>query len=186
MKTETITKSFITLLLFTLFYVNASSQALPCNCPVPPKRPERYPYNEIGISAGALYSSDHKEWGATAHIHYFRAISPYSSWSLGGGVEHAQLDGSHWTFAAGIKYELFDHFSFSVLPGVKFLNHDYSDNNNMTGNTEPEKKTLFSLHFEVVYDLFHWERFHLGPAIDYAWAKNHSHFMVGIHGAFSF
>ena len=180
MKTETVTKSFTTLLLFTLFYVNASAQALPCNCPVPPKHPERYPYNEIGISAGALYSPDHKEWGETVHIDYFRAISPYSSWSFGGGVEYARLDGSHWTFAAGVKYEPFDHFSFSVLPGIKFLNHGNSD------NAESGKNTLFSLHFEVVYELFRWEKFHLGPAIDYSWAKNHSHSMLGIHGAFSF
>ena len=165
-------KSFI-LLLFGIFYINASSQQ-PCNCPSIPNRYEPYLPNEIGISAGALYSPDHKEWGRAAHIHYFRAIYSRSRWSLGGSIEQAWLDGSHWTFAAGIKYQI-DHFSLSVLPGVKFLNHDYSD-----------KETLFSLHTEFVYNLFHWQKFHLGPAIDYAWANNHSHVMFGIHGAFSF
>ena len=167
-------KSFASILLFGFFYINAGAQQ-PCNCPTPPQRLELHPRNEIGISAGALYSPDHKEWGQTAHIHYFRTISRRSHWSLGGLVEQAWLDGSHFTFAAGAKYQPFDRFSLSVLPGVKLLNHDYSD-----------KQTLFSLHLEAVYDLFNWEKFHLGPAVDYAWAKNHTHFMIGIHGAFSF
>ena len=166
-------KSFVTILLLTLFYINASAQQ-PCNCPTPMQHYVPQLRNEIGISAGALYSPDHKEWGQTAHIHYFRSISYRSNWSLGGLVEQAWLDGTHLTFAAGVKYKL-DHFDFSLLPGVKFLNHDYSD-----------KKTLFSLHFEAVYDLFHWGKLHLGPAVDYAWAKNHTHFMIGIHGAFGF
>ena len=164
-------KKFIAI-LFALSYMNLNAQQ-PCNCPTPPKYHERHSRNEVGISAGALYSPDHKEWGQTAHIHYFRTISYYSHWSLGGSVEQAWLDGSHWTFAAGAKFQPFDHFSLSVLPGIKL----FSDNNT---------KTLFSLHFEAVYDLFHWDKFHLGPAIDYAWAKNHTHFMLGIHGAFSF
>ena len=173
-------KIFIVLLLFNFFYISASSQVQPCNCPSIPERYKPASRNEIGISAGALYSLNHKEWGKSVHIHYFRTISRNSHWSLGGGVEQAWLNGSHWTFAAGIKYELFERFSLSVLPGVKFLNHDYSD------NIEPEKKRLFSLHAEAVYDLFNLGKIHLGPAVDYAWAKNHSHFMFGIHGAFSF
>jgi hypothetical protein len=166
-------KSFVAVLLFGLFYINASAQQ-PCNCPTPMKHYQPHSRNEIGISAGALYSPDHEEWGTTAHIHYFRTLSRGSNWSLGGLVEQAWLDGVHWTFAAGVKFEPFDHFSLSLLPGVKLLNHD------------SDKKTLFSLHFEAVYDLFHWKKFHLGPAIDYAYAKNHNHFMIGIHGAFSF
>ena len=172
-------KVFIVLLLFSFFYISASSQVQPCNCPTIPTRYERYSPNEIGLSAGALYSPNHKEWGMSAHIHYFRTIF-HSSWSLGGSVEQAWLDGSHWTFAAGVKYEL-DHFSFGVLPGVMFLNHNASE-----GSTEPDKKFLFSIHTEIVYELIHLGKFHLGPAVDYAWAKNHSHFMFGIHGAISF
>ena len=167
-------KSFIILLLFSFFYIDASAQQA-CDCPTFPSRYTPHLSNEIGISAGALYSPDHKEWGVSTHIHYFRAVSNRSRWSLGGAVEQAWLDGSHWTFAAGVKYSLFEHFSLSVMPGVMLLNHDYSD-----------KKTLFSLHTEVVYDLFSWRNFHLGPAIDYSWTKNHSHIMFGIHGGFDF
>jgi len=166
-------KTFIILLSFSFFYIDARAQQA-CDCPTFPSRYTPHLRNEIGISAGALYSPNHEEWGTAAHIHYFRTVSDRSRWSLGGSVEQAFIDGSHWTFAAGVKYQI-DHFGLSLMPGVKFLNHDHSSN-----------ETLFSLHAEIVYDLFHWKRFHLGPAIDYAWAKNHSHFMLGIHGAFSF
>lgn len=34
--------------------------------------------NEIGMSTGALYATDHKEWGAGLHIHYFRTLGNHS------------------------------------------------------------------------------------------------------------
>ena len=179
-------KSFITLLLFSLFCISTNAQMQPCDCPIFPNRYEPHFRNEIGISTGALYSPDYKKWGATAHIHYFRTISHRNPWSLGGFVEQAWLDGTHWTFAAGVKYQLFDHFCLSVLPGVKLLNYDYSNNHSTIENSKADKKKLFLLHFEVVYDLFHWGKIHFGPAVDYTWAKNHSHFMFGIHGAIPF
>ena len=140
--------------------------------------------NEIGISTGALYSPNHYEWGTSTHVHYFRTLSLHSHWSLGGGVEQAWLDGTHWAVAAGAKYQLFDRFSLGMLPGVMFLNHSHEDHG--IEKTKSEMKTFFSLHTEAVYDLFHWDRFHLGLAADYSWTKNHSHFMIGVHGAFCF
>ena len=165
---------FIIFLLSGFFHISAKAQPQPCNCPTIPSRYTPRLYNEIGISAGTIYSPNHEEWGKAAHIHYFRTISRSGSWSLGGSVEQAWIDGSHWAFAAGVKYQL-DHFSLGVLPGVMLLNHDNA-----------EKKTLFSIHSEIVYDLIHLQKFHLGPAIDFAWAKNHTHLMFGIHGALSF
>ena len=173
----------VILSLFSLFYISVSAQ--PCNCPTVPKRPERPSRNEIGISGGALYSPDHKEWGSSISILYFRSPLYHSKWSFGGGIERVWLDGAHWAFFAGTKYEIFDHFSLSVLPGVMLLNNNHPKNST-TEIADSERKTLFSLHTEIVYDLLNWEKFHLGPAIDYVWAKEHSNFMFGIHGAFGF
>jgi len=166
-------KSFITLSLFCIFYIGANAQA-PCDCPVIPSRYQPHLRNEIGISAGAIYSPNHEEWGTAANIHYFRTVSNRSRWSLGGSIEQAFIDGSHWTFAAGVKYQI-NYFGLSVMPGVKFLNYDYS-----------EKETLFSLNAEITYDLLRWYKFSLAPAVNYAWAKNYSHIMFGARGAFRF
>ena len=124
--------------------------------------------NEIGLSSSAVYSPDHKEWGTGIHVHYFRMLSPHSKWSLGGGIEGVFADDKHFSFNAGVKYEVINRLSISLLPGILFV------------------KPSFSLHTEIVYDLFHWENFHLGTAIDYSWSKDDSHFAVGIHAAYCF
>jgi len=137
--------------------------------------------NEIGFSGGPLYSFEHKEWGAGIHLHYFRTLGLRSKWSLGAGIEHAWVDGNHFNVSAGVKYQLLERMSIAALPGITFLSHK-SDEHNM----HETNKSLFTLHFELVYDIFHWEKFHLGPVFDYSWTKNDSHAMLGIHAAFCF
>ena len=138
--------------------------------------------NEIGFSGGALYAFGHNEWGSGVHLHYFRTLGLHSKWSFGGGFEQAWVDGSHFNVGVGVKYQLFDRMSISSLPGVTFLSHKDTDMH----NAHEVQKTLFSLHFELVYDLFHWENFHLGTVFDYSWKKNDPHMMLGIHAAFCF
>ena len=144
---------------------------------------ERHSYeharNEIGFSGGALYAFRHNEWGSGLHLHYFRILKPHSKWSLGGGIEQAWVDGTHFNIDAGIKYQIFDRLSISALPGVSFISHKETD-------THDPQKTLFTLHFELVYDIFHWDKFHLGTVFDYSWGKIDVHTMLGIHAAFCF
>jgi len=138
--------------------------------------------NEIGFSGGGLYAFGHREWGGGLHLHYFRTLGLHSKWSLGAGFEQAWVDGSHFNAGAGVKYQLFDRLSISALPGVSFIAHRKTD----THGTHTPRKTLFTLHFELVYDIFHWEHFHLGTVLDYSWEKGDQHAMIGIHAAFCF
>ena len=138
--------------------------------------------NEIGFSGGPLYSFEHNEWGAGIHLHYFRTLGQHSKWSLGGGIEHAWADGNHFNVGAGVKYQLLERLSVAAVPGITFLSHKKAD----AYNANEAHKSLLTLHFELVYDIFHWENFHLGPVFDYSWTKNDSHAMLGIHVAFCF
>ena len=138
--------------------------------------------NEIGFSGGALYAFGHDEWGGGLHLHYFRTLKLHSKWSIGASIEHAWADGNHFNTGAGVKYQLFDRLSISALPGISFISHNKTD----THSANEPRKTLFSLHFELVYDLFHWENFHLGTVLDYSWEKSDQHAMLGIHAAFCF
>jgi len=135
--------------------------------------------NEIGFSGGALFAFGHHEWGSGLHLHYFRNVKPHSKWSLGGGIEQAWVDGTHFNIGAGVKYQLFDRLSISALPGISFIAHKETD-------TNEKRKTLLTLHFELVYDIFHWDDFHLGTVLDYSWEKNDRHAMLGIHAACCF
>ncbi len=138
--------------------------------------------NEIGLSGGAVYTFEHNEWGAGIHMHYFRMLSAHSKWSLGVELESVWADGNHFTVGAGVKYEIIDRLSIGLLPGISFFQH----NDTHPGPDNTDYKSQFSLHTEVVYDLFHWEHFHLGPAVDYSWTAHDAHFAIGIHGAYCF
>ncbi len=140
--------------------------------------------NEIGFSGGAIYTFDHKTWGGGVHLHYFRTLGVHSKWSLGGGFEQVWIEGNHFTLGAGVKYQVIDRLSIGILPGVTFFKHDEHDSTDEHDDSGYHSR--FSAHLEVVYDLFHWEKLHMGPTIDYSWAKNDSHIMVGIHAAFCF
>ena len=138
--------------------------------------------NEIGVSGGALYAFGHNEWGGGAHIHYFRTLGLHSKWSLGGSFEQAWVDGSHFNLGVGVKYQLFNRFSIATFPGITFFSHRETDEH----DTHKPQNNRFTLHFELVYELFHWENFHAGTVFDYSLLKNDSHAMIGIHTAFCF
>lgn len=142
--------------------------------------------NEIGLSGGAIYGLNHSDWGGGMHLHYFRTFTPHSKWSWGANLEYVWTHDNHFTIGAGVKYQILDRLSVGVLPGITFLNHKGHEEHDGHTHAHTEKKTLFSAHFEVVYDLFHWEKFHLGPAFDFSWAKGDSHLMIGVHAAFCF
>ncbi len=137
--------------------------------------------NEIGFSGGAIYTFEHKTWGVGTHLHYFHTLGEDSRWSIGGGFEQAWADGHHFTIGAGINCQMIDRLNIGVIPGVTFFKHDDAD-----GHDDSGYHARFSIHFELVYDLWHWEKFHLGPTIDFAWSKGDSHGMLGIHVAYCF
>jgi len=138
--------------------------------------------NEIGVSGGALYAFGHDEWGGGAHIHYFRSVGARGKWSLGGSFEQAWVDGSHYNLGVGVKYQLFNRLSIATFPGVTFFSHKENDEH----AAHEQLNNRFTLHFELVYDLFYWNDFHFGTVLDYSLLKNDSHAMIGIHAAFCF
>lgn len=146
--------------------------------------------NEIGINSGALYALNDKEWGAGVHIHYFRALGDHSRWSIGGFAEQTLFFDSHFSFGVGVKYELFKDLYISAMPGLAFSKHSHDiEHEHVHGADEHHKentKTKFSVHTELVYKLFEWGKFHMGPAIDYSWSKKDSHIMLGVHAAIDF
>lgn len=139
--------------------------------------------NEIGLSGGAIYGIDDKTWGTGIHLHYYRTLDDHSKWSVGAFAEQAWLEGNHFSVGAGVKFSPISRLHLGVLPGVTFAKHEHEHNGDVH---DDGWKSDFSAHFELVYDLFHWGKFHVGPAFDYSWSKDDSHFMLGIHAAIGF
>lgn len=142
--------------------------------------------NELGLSGGGIYSPDHESWGGGVHLHYFRTLGLHSKWALGATFEQVWAEGNHFTIGAGVKYMITDRLNCAVMPGISFMKHEESVLRDGHEHTHADKKTIFSLHTEIVYDLIHKDNFHIGPAIDYSWSKDDSHIMVGIHAAYCF
>lgn len=140
--------------------------------------------NEIGISPGVTYSPSHRNWGVGVHAHYFRTLGEHSPWALGGSLEQVFAHGAHWTVSVGGKFQVIDRLNLVVMPGVTFFKHEGEHGHE--ADHEHTGKAQFSVHFEIGYDLIHWEHFHLGPAIDYSWSKYDTHFMLGVHCAYAF
>ena len=138
--------------------------------------------NEIGFGILALYSLGHDDLGIGVHLHYFRTLKLNSKWSLGGGIEQAWIDGCHINVGTGVKYQLFDRLSLGLMPGVTIFSHNKTE----VAYQHEYPKVRFTLHYELAYELFHWEHFHLGIACDYSQTKDDSHVAGGIHIAFCF
>lgn len=140
--------------------------------------------NEIGVSTGAFYAIDDKEWGTGVHLHYFRTLGPHSRWAVGAFAEQAWMDENHFSFGIGGKFEVLEGLHVGAFPGLTFAkhNHEHSGHN----HNDDKTKAKFSMHMEAVYDLIEWNSFHLGPVVDYSWSKDDSHFTLGVHMAYCF
>lgn len=128
-----------------------------------------HPRNELGLGASAAYEVNHREWAPSFHLHYFRALTPHSRWALGGGIEYMKEEKRHFEIGLGVRYELIEKLHLTVVPGVTVTD-----------------KARFSVHSEVVYEVLHCGRFHLGPVAGYAWSKGHAHCSIGLHTAIGF
>lgn len=142
--------------------------------------------NEIAVSVGPSYSFQHKEWRASAHIHYFRTLSPESRWAIGGGFESIFGEGPHYNLSAGVSFAPIPHIHMALMPGINFTKEEH-DHAEVLSDTHTEKlKLAFALHAEVVADLLLIGPVHLGPTFDFSWSKGHTHIMPGLHTAYSF
>lgn len=144
--------------------------------------------NEIGINTGALYALGDEKWGSGVHLHYFRTLGDHSRWAIGGFVEQTLFFDSHFSLGAGVRFNVFDKLYLSAMPGIAFTKHkhDHDHYGHESHDHDNKTKTKFSIHGELVYSLFEWKGFHMGPAFDYSWSKGDSHIMLGIHAAVDF
>lgn len=126
-----------------------------------------HPRNEAGLSLGAAYGIEHKEWAPAIHAHYFRTLAPHSRWALGAGIEFIPGEERHWEIGAGARFQVLNDLQLSLMPGISIVD-----------------KAKFSLHTEAVYEAIHLGGFHFGPVVGYAWTRDHSHVSAGVHARF--
>lgn len=124
----------------------------------------------IGLATGPVYILGENEFAPGLHLHMARLIDLSSGQlSFGLGLEGIFDEHRHYSASVNFSYLPIHNLTFTVAPGVQYGEGDY---------------TLTS-HFECSYE-FIFDRFHVGPVIEYAWAPTDAHIMAGVHFGFGF
>ncbi|MBP9674894.1 MAG: hypothetical protein KBD63_07330 [Bacteriovoracaceae bacterium] len=128
---------------------------------------------EFGTALGVvpILNEDEVSWGI--HAHLLRSMESIKRLKIGFGLENIFDEHAHINTSAVFNYQISQGFSASYSPGILFFKE----------NSKWEK--YFSSHFEFLYE-FEIGNYHLGPIVEYSYAKVDQHLMFGIHFAFGF
>ena len=123
--------------------------------------------NEIGGAVGAVFNLHENDIGTGIHIHYMRMFKgKLEHFGVAPGFETILGDHKHYTFHVFALYRPIHSWWIGIGPGLTYFEHD--------------EELRFSGHIETGYE-FELGKIHLGPVVEYAWAKEDQHIMVGIH-----
>jgi hypothetical protein len=121
---------------------------------------------ELGVALNPVYMIHENLWTSGLHLHLVKNIG-HTPWGIGLGYEHINDDHQHSTFGVVGSYRFTPEWVVNISPGVTF--------------ERQHRDELFpAVHFESAYEFLIGE-VHVGPAIEYAWDPNDSHFSIGLH-----
>ena len=128
---------------------------------------------ELGVALGGVYLLNEDEFALGMHFHVLRRLDGLQRLNIGLGFETVFDEHTHFNSSIVFKYDIWKGLSGLVSPGVLLLKHDNS------------WERHFSTHFEILYE-FQVGHFHIGPVLEYSYAKNDNHVMLGLHLGYSF
>lgn len=121
--------------------------------------------HHLGLAVGPVYVMEEEELAPGAHLHYTYLFDiGRSQFGTGIGLEGIFDEHGHTSTSINLSYLPIHNLTLTVAPGLQF----------------GEGETQFTSHFEATYE-FVWDRLHLGPVAEYAYAKNDAHIMLGLH-----
>jgi len=142
--------------------------------PIIPEESESEKTNELGAGFGMSYIKNESIWVPGFHIHYGKSIDKKQRISIGAGIELLMDEHLHTSVVLALGYNittcLYLGYGVGIDPSMI----------NKGGN-----KVNFDHHLELAYE-FDFDRIHLGPMLEYGLSAEDRHYMVGVHGGFSF
>ncbi len=120
---------------------------------------------EVGISTSPVYFTTDKILSLSLHAHFMYPLSP--TISLGISIERIILEPQHSTILMGFKWNFAESAGLIVSAGIT--------------REDAERRTLPSLHFEVVREFKLSRLLHLGPTLEVAYDTNDFHAGIGLH-----
>jgi len=126
--------------------------------------------NHIGLATGPVYIINEDAFAPGVHLHYTYLYHLGSAqFGTGLGFEAVFDEHTHYSTSLNLSYLPIHNLTFTVAPGIQF----------------GPNSTEFTTHFEVSYE-FILGAIHLGPVLEYAYAKDDAHAMIGVHIGFGF
>lgn len=123
--------------------------------------------NEIGGSIGMVFDLNEQNTASGFHLHYTRMLSgKLKRIGFATGVECVFGDHKHYTAHLYLMFRPLDGWWLGAGPGYTYFSH--------------EEEFTFSGHIETGYE-FDAGSVHFGPVIEYAYAGEEQHIMVGLH-----
>jgi hypothetical protein len=123
--------------------------------------------NEIGGALGAVFNLNEQHMASGFHIHYMRMFGgKLHNFGVAPGLEFFVGEDKHYTLHVLVIYRPTHGFWLGAGPGVTYFDH--------------HEEIGFSGHIETGYE-FDAGSIHFGPVIEYTWAKEDQHIMLGIH-----
>ena len=128
--------------------------------------------NELGSAVGAVFNLNESNVGTGVHVHYMRMLGgKLEDFGIAPGFEFIFGEHKHYTIHFLVLYRPIHPLWIGLGPGATYFEH--------------EQEIHISGHIEVGYE-FDLGKIHLGPVVEYAWAKDDQHIMVGVHFGFPF
>ena len=126
--------------------------------------------NEIGISVSPVWFVKENVFSYGIHLHYARTIAD-SKFGLGLGYERIFDEHKHNILGLEMIYRPIERLSISISPGI--------------AAEDGNPKIHFTFHQETAYE-FEIHKFHIGPAIEFAFDKEDIHISIGLHLGYGF
>jgi len=128
--------------------------------------------NEIGGSLGPVFDISEEKFGLGLHLHYTRMFgNKCEKFGFGGSLEAVFAEEIHNNITAVVVYRPVHSLWISAGPGITYFHE--------TNRAE------FSVHLETGYE-FETKIVHLGPMIEYSFAGDDHHIMLGFHVGYPF
>jgi len=123
--------------------------------------------NEVGGAIGMFFDLEEKVMSSGFHLHYTRILpGKLQHFGISPGFEFLFGVHKHYAFHLMFSYRPIQGWWIGAGPGISYFDH--------------HDEFQFSGHAETGYE-FDAGMVHFGPVVEFSWARDDQHVMLGLH-----